>query len=205
MPSTASRALLPFPLPPPCHKRANITSSCCLRIALALFVVATCCIAQETDAGWMDDAVVEEVLPLGDLSGGGGSDAGAESSGQIDGDNDTMMAWARARLKELQQQHGHQSSSLPPQTPTSSPQDLLSVLASHSDSFTSPEDIRNLFYSDAARAENQALQGDYTAAHNTCQNLLRVKPDFALCHHIMGSTLWRQQGRWAAAIRVLMR
>jgi len=216
MPTAASCALLQHPPPIPRCEHVNITPSRFLRVLVALLVIATCCSAQGIDAPWFDGDAINEALPLGDLSGSGsssssssssssGADIEADAASQLDGEYDAMMTWARARSRELQQQHDQHSSSPPPQPSTSSTEDLLSVLSSHPGSFTSPEDIRNLFHSDAARAENQALEGDYKTAHHTCQNLLRVKPDFALCHRIMGSILWRQQGRWASALRLLVR
>ncbi len=96
---------------------------------------------------------------------GSSSDASAPVQ-DATSDADAVAKWARSRLGELQQQqqqHNHAAPTLETPSPphedldySTSSSRLLELLNSDSESFSSPEDYRNLFYSDAARAEVRA-------------------------------------------------
>jgi hypothetical protein len=67
--------------------------------------------------------------------------------GDASAHDDALAAWTLSRLEQLQQQQHDNSEK------SDFSAHVLALLNSDSESFTSPEDMRNLFYADAARAE----------------------------------------------------
>jgi hypothetical protein len=170
---------------------------------LAMICVAAChCEEHHRE---VPDAIVNEVNLLQDEENIVTRSGIADASNAAD-DDGSMTTWARSRLPEMQDEPDWDTGRSP-SAPSSDRHnlDFHSILSPESDSFSSPEDIRNLFYSDSARAESDALSGDFAAAATKCRNLLRVKPDYAHCHYVTGMMLWKQYGRWASALRSLTR
>jgi hypothetical protein len=122
-----------------------------VRIITALAFIAACncaLVQQESDFGQADklNSLDEAIVNDGSVV-----DAAAAASGK----DEAMATWARKRVQELQQQRDHEAVSPESHRASAAHEnlDFQSMLNVHSDSAASPEDIRNLFYSDAARAE----------------------------------------------------
>jgi hypothetical protein len=132
-------------------------------IAVALAVIAACTRAasiqeagsiQEPQLNHIDEALSLELDAASDADGTNralhaGSEADAAASG------DAMVNWARVRMRELQQQREQEASAPASHSASNSHEnlDFRSYSTPDSVSVASPEDIRNLFYSDASRAE----------------------------------------------------
>ena len=126
-------------------------------IAVALAIIAACTRAasiQEPQRNQIDEALSLELNAARDADGTdravrAGSEADAAASG------DAMVNWARVRMRELQQQREQEASAPASHSASNSHEnlDFRSYSTPDSVSVASPEDIRNLFYSDASRAE----------------------------------------------------
>jgi hypothetical protein len=114
------------------------------------------------------------------------------------GDDDDVVTWARGRLSQLREQRKDTAATSPPPPVDDRPgsfelsANLIELLNSDSEAFTSPEDIRNLFYSDAARAEVQTanavvptLYFRNTLHSPTCCKATAVPPSSLLFLNIM--------------------
>lgn len=125
-----------------------------IAVALAIIIAACTCAAsiQEPQRNQIDEALSLDAASDADGTNRAvpaGSEAHAAPS------DDAMANWALVRMRELQQQR-EQEASAPASHSASTSHDNLdfrSYSTPDSVSVASPEDIRNLFYSDAARAE----------------------------------------------------
>ncbi len=136
--------------------------------AAAIVVISRIVPVPANAASHFGDSAVEEFVDSYGVSSEGGSSSDARAHVQdATSDADAVAKWARSRLGELQQQqqqqqqqHNHAAPTLETPPPphedldySTSSSRLLELLNSDTESFSSPEDYRNLFYSDAARAE----------------------------------------------------
>lgn len=99
---------------------------------------------EELHLGGIDEAITPHDGIIKEGSGSGSHAPVGDASAH----DDALAAWTRSRLEQLQQQQQHDNSEK-----SDFSAHVLALLNSDSESFTSPEDMRNLFYADAARAE----------------------------------------------------
>jgi hypothetical protein len=123
-----------------------------ITIAIALTIIAACSCAPANQEPQISQ--IAEALSFD--NGDGTANDVVRAPAAAPGDDEAMSKWARTRMQELQQDHDQQASKNTSRS-SSSPHenlDFRSMLRPDSaSSVASPEDIRNLFYSDAARAE----------------------------------------------------
>ena len=96
---------------------------------------------EELHLGGIDEAITPHDASIKEGSGSGSNAPVGDASSH----DDALAAWARSRIEQLQQHDNSENSDFSAH--------VLSLLNSDAESFTSPEDIRDLFYADAARAE----------------------------------------------------
>ena len=131
--------------------------------AAAIVVISRIVPVPANAASHFGDSAVEEFVDSYGVSSVGGSSSDERARVQdATSDADAVAKWARSRIGELQQQQQHNHAAPTLETPSPPHEDLdystsssrlLELLNSDTESFSSPEDYRNLFYSDAARAE----------------------------------------------------
>ena len=113
-------------------------------VALSVILVFHSSLAnEELHLGGIDEAITPHDASIKEGSSSGSHDPVGDASAH----DDALAAWTRSRLEQLQQQQHDNSEN------SDFSAHVLSLLNSDSESFTSPEDMRNLFYADAARAE----------------------------------------------------
>jgi hypothetical protein len=119
-------------------------------VVVALFVILvfhSSVANEELHLGGIDEAITPHDASIKEGSGSGSHAPVGDASAH----DDTLAAWARSRLEQLQQQQQQQQHDNSENSDFSA--HVLSLLNSDAESFTSPVDMRDLFYADAARAE----------------------------------------------------
>ncbi len=111
-------------------------------IIIALAIIAVCHNAH-ADEGQLGDAN-NETMPLESTILHDSNSSHANVLTATDGDSE-VVKWAKARLKQLELQDADDANH--------ETMNLRSMMNSDSESLTSPEALRDLFYADAARAE----------------------------------------------------